>query len=492
MPRLSSGPLHWLHPGAGGGHGGRLGTEQGHARAQQPRGPKIWDSSMGRQQRCEKPAQGLWWPPEMGLGMGSPCSDPNPPLAWCWAPRAGTAMPGPISSGREGMWEGGDVGRRGCGKEGMWEGAFPVTQLPFRLHGSQLCNAAHTARLPCVNPINISWSCFLQGKGCYQPWLSAAPTSALLLTQHLISFPRWPAPSSPPLPSLFCTGEYPSAFQGLHIPRGPRALESPQVQIQALTRFHPWLLVPAHCSDGQRVPRAKPAAPGWVTKPTHTLHCPPNSISSSRTCQQPRPCLSGSYFPCPAASSPQVPARSRAQQEPAGGSRLCCEDGAGTRTKKQELGVLGRGRWQEFALTKGCHVREEPTEAPAPNPTEGGTDSRDGARGKPIPEAQAGGARNPGTRLLRDHQPHTGWFVPADSRLWHQSLGKCLPGAGMDISHGVDPAHPGWRWMDGAAETQRRGMEGWESRILLGAPLWMRKGFPLLVDHCPRAAARLG
>ncbi|XP_032566157.1 uncharacterized protein LOC116798121 [Chiroxiphia lanceolata] len=81
----------------------------------------------------------------------------------------------------------------------------------------------------------------------------------------------------------------------------------------------------------------------------------------------------------------------------------------------------------------------------------------------------------PGTRLLRDHQPHTGWFVPEDSRLWHQSLGKCLPGAGMDISPGVDPVHPGERWIEWAAETQRTGMEGWESRIRLGAPLWIRK-----------------
>lgn len=56
--------------------------------------------------------------------------------------------------------------------------------LPFRLLGSELCNAARSPRLLCVNPINISWSCFLQGKGCSQLRLSAAPTSR----EHLISF----------------------------------------------------------------------------------------------------------------------------------------------------------------------------------------------------------------------------------------------------------------------------------------------------------------
>lgn len=67
--------------------------------------------------------------------------------------------------------------------------------LPSRLLGSELCNAARTARLLCVNPINISWSCFLQGKGCSQLRLSAASTSR----EHLISFHQHPAdPPRPP------------------------------------------------------------------------------------------------------------------------------------------------------------------------------------------------------------------------------------------------------------------------------------------------------
>lgn len=110
----------------------------------------------------------------MGLGWDHLSSEPKP-SSGARALRARTTATGlglvPVSTSTE----------------GLWKGAFPVTQqpLPSRLHGSELCNAAHTTRLLCVNPINISWSCFLQGKDCYQLWLSAAPTSAPLLAENI-------------------------------------------------------------------------------------------------------------------------------------------------------------------------------------------------------------------------------------------------------------------------------------------------------------------
>lgn len=180
--------------------------------------------------------------------------------------------------------------------EGLWKGAFPVTQqpLPSRLHGSELCNAAHTTHLLCVNPINISWSCFLQGKGCYRLWLSAAPTSAPLLAEN-IPFPSTGSqhPAAPPLPSPFCINKYCFAFQGLCIPRGPRVLKSSWVQLKVLTIFCSWSLKPA-CSRGARCyspvlrslgPSHQPCSSRMGNQAHPHPQCPPpppSSVTSSR------------------------------------------------------------------------------------------------------------------------------------------------------------------------------------------------------------------
>ena len=106
--------------------------------------------------------------PGMGWGQGHQCSDPT------------------LCSGAEGLPRRDGAGA-GTGAQGLWAGALPAPQQPppSRLHGSKLCNAAHTARLLRVNPINISWSCSLRGKDCDQLWLSAAPTSAALLAENI-------------------------------------------------------------------------------------------------------------------------------------------------------------------------------------------------------------------------------------------------------------------------------------------------------------------
>lgn len=159
--------------------------------------------------------------PRDGFGTGSPRSDPNP-------------SPGGTEGWHGHARAGADLPRHG----GNVERSFSRSRLPlpFRLLGSELCNAARSPRLLCVNPINISWSCFLQGKGCSQLRLSAAPTSR----EHLISFHQHPAdPPCPPHSTL------------VNIPVPSRGSVSPNPSdSKALTKFHPWPLAPAQRSWG--------------------------------------------------------------------------------------------------------------------------------------------------------------------------------------------------------------------------------------------------
>lgn len=247
--------------------------------------------------------------------------DPDPsPSAWTLRGRTATTGLGPVPTS--------------AGTEGLWKGAFPVTQqpLPSRLHGSELCNAAHTARLLCVNPINISWSCFLQGKDCYQLWLSAAPTSALLAEN--IRFPSTGGqhPTAPPFPPLSALEISLCLLGALYATRG----KSCEVLSGSnLTISCPRSLKPAHSRCAQRYgpvlgspgPSCRPCSSGmgdqthprslWVLK-LRVRQRNGEGGPVRACCRQPRPRLAGSHPPCPAASSPRVPARPRAQREPGG------------------------------------------------------------------------------------------------------------------------------------------------------------------------------
>ncbi|XP_050182572.1 uncharacterized protein LOC126645806 isoform X4 [Myiozetetes cayanensis] len=102
--------------------------------------------------------------------------------------------------------------------------------------------------------------------------------------------------------------------------------------------------------------------------------------------------------------------------------RLRCEDGAGTGTKKQELGVLGRGRWQESALTKGCGRRTDQGTCPKHhgerNGLPGWSERRTNPRSPGWRRREARDEVAPGSPASR--RDGTRWFVPADlRRFWH-------------------------------------------------------------------------
>lgn len=183
--------LFWWLLGAGRAHHGQLGTEQDPAGDTQELAPG-WHHGQGEVTAvCSQKLGQLYGDartqPWDGFGMGLPHSDPKPCPGWHRGrARAGADLPG---------------------TEGMWRGAFPV---PGGRCLSELCNAARTARLLCVNPINISWSCFLQGKGCSQLRLSAAPTSR----EQLISFHQHPAHCPHPPHSTLANIPVPSRGSG--------------------------------------------------------------------------------------------------------------------------------------------------------------------------------------------------------------------------------------------------------------------------------------
>lgn len=176
----------------------------------------------------------------------------------------------------------------------------------------------------CVNPINISWSCFLQGKDCYQLWLSAAPTSAPLLAENIRfpstggqhpTAPSFPPPSALQISLCLFRALYPMRGKSCEVPSGSN-----------LTIFCPGRS-PAHRRDAQRRgPVLGSPAPSHqlcssrTGDQTHPRSLRPPQLRVQQQigehgpvtarCQQPRPRLTGSNPPCPATSSPQVPAGS--------------------------------------------------------------------------------------------------------------------------------------------------------------------------------------
>lgn len=157
--------------------------------------------------------------------------------------------------------------------------------------------------------------------------------------EHPISFHRQPAPSSPPFPSPFCINKYCFAFQGLCIPRGPRVLKSPWVQIKVLTIFCSWSLKPAR-SRGARCygpvlgslgPSHQPCSSRMGDQAHPHPVCPPaSSVSSSRMVNV-APWQLGASSPdpiCPGPIRPAWPHPARSSQlapEPRGEGRLFAE-----------------------------------------------------------------------------------------------------------------------------------------------------------------------
>lgn len=180
----------------------------------------------------------------------------------------------------------------------------------------------------CVNPINISWSCFLQGKGCCQLCLAAAPARA-----ENIPFPstggQHPAapPPAPPFPFRSCISEYCFAFQGCALPTWAKSCEDPSGLNPNSDYFCSQMPKPAH-SGGARCHgptlgspgAAHPPTPGQVPQPTGggsgrsaAPRGPPQLSVQQRAAIVAPAAAQGPSRPHPA---PRIPARFRAQQEP--------------------------------------------------------------------------------------------------------------------------------------------------------------------------------